>query len=205
MVDDWETMIYLSGKSVDHPEIGLMMSFNVGKQSIKNNNCWAVDNGCFVRPDLYSDKKYLSWLRKLPSKNCLFATAPDVVGNAKETLKRSLPMLPKLRSAGYQAAFIAQDGATEDLPWDEFDCLFIGGTTDWKLSQQAGDLIAHAKKRSKWIHVGRVNSYRRIKAISVLGADSCDGTFLAFAPDKNLPIVIQWLRKIKEQPHLRMH
>ena len=208
MVDDWKTMIYLSGRVVADDRIGVMLSFNANhttQNMLGSNQLFALDNGCFSNPYKYSDKGFLNWLDKINRKNCLFAVAPDVVGDAKETLKRSLPMLPKLRSAGYQAAFIAQDGATEDLPWDEFDCLFIGGTTDWKLSQQAGDLIAHAKKKNKWVHVGRVNSYTRIKAISVLGADSCDGTFLAFGPDKNLPILIQWLSKIKEQPHLRMY
>lgn len=189
---------------MSHPDIGLMMSFNVGKQTIGNNKVWAADNGCFARPDLYSDNKYLAWLDKFPRETCLFATAPDVVGNAEETLTRSVSMLPKLRSNGYQPAFIAQDGATTDLPWDEFDCLFIGGTTNWKLSQSAGDLMFEAKKKRKWVHVGRVNSYCRMKLISILGADSCDGTFLAFAPDKNLSKLLQWIKQLKQQPSLNL-
>lgn len=198
-------MIYLSGKSVEHPDIGLMMSFNVGKQAIGNNKVWAADNGCFARPDLYSDEKYLSWLSKFPKDSCLFATAPDVLGDAEETLRKSLPLLPKIRDAGYKAAFIAQDGATKDLPWEDFDCLFIGGTTNWKLSQSAGDLIAEAKRNHKWVHVGRVNSYRRLNLISILGADSCDGTFLAFGPDKNLPRLLRWFDYLREQPSLNLN
>ena len=181
------------------------MSFNVGKQSIGDNKIWAADNGCFARPDLYSDEKYFCWLDKLPRETCLFATAPDVLGDAEETLNRSLPILPKLRSIGYQSAFIAQDGANSNLPWDEFDCLFIGGTTHWKLSQSAGDLIMEAKKRLKWVHVGRVNSYCRMKLVSILGADSCDGTFLAFGPDKNLPRLLDWLKLLYIQPSLELH
>ena len=204
MVDDQKEMIYLSGKSVEHPDIGLMMSFNVGKQAIGNNKVWAADNGCFARPDLYSDDKYLDWLDKFPRETCLFATAPDVVGNAKETLERSLPLLPKIRSIGYKSAFIAQDGATKNLPWEEFDCLFIGGTTTWKLSQSAADIMAEAKRNRKWLHVGRVNSYRRLSLISILGADSCDGTFLAFGPDKNLPRLLRWFEKLEEQTCLNL-
>ena len=101
--------------------------------------------------------------------------------------------------------FIAQDGATKDLPWGDFDCLFIGGTTNWKLSQSAGDLIAEAKKNHKWVHVGRVNSYRRLNLVSILGADSCDGTFLAFGPDKNLPRLLRWFDYLKEQPSLNLN
>lgn len=197
-------MIYLSGKSVEHPDIGLMMSFNVGRQVIGKNKIWAADNGCFARPDLYCDDKYLTWLDKFPSESCLFATAPDVVGDCQKTLERSLPLLPKIRDAGYKPAFIAQDGATKDLPWEEFDCLFIGGTTHWKLSQSAGDLIAEARKRKKWAHVGRVNSYKRLRLVNILGADSTDGTFLCFAPDKNLKRLLSWLENLKSQPCLNL-
>ena len=170
------------------------MSFNVGKQALGSNTIWAADNGCFARPDLYSDTKYLKWLDRFPRSNCLFATAPDVLGDAEQTLKRSLPLLPKIREEGYRASFIGQDGATTDLPWNEFDCLFIGGTTAWKLSQAAGDLIAEARQQGKWVHVGRVNSYKRLGMFNSMGAHSVDGTFIAFGPNKNLPKVLRWLR-----------
>jgi len=113
-------------------------------------------------------------------------------------------LLPKIRSIGYKSAFIAQDGATKNLPWEEFDCLFIGGTTTWKLSQSAADIMAEAKRNRKWLHVGRVNSYRRLSLISILGADSCDGTFLAFGPDKNLPRLLRWFEKLEEQTCLNL-
>ena len=44
-----------------------------------------------------------------------------------------------------------------------------------------------AKRAGKWIHVGRVNSERRIRWAASLGADSIDGTGWAVWRDTNLP------------------
>ena len=86
------------------------------------------------------------------------------------------------------------------MPWDEVDCLFIGGTTAWKLSDHAIQLMADAKRRGKWVHVGRVNSKRRYQWCSSHGADSADGTFVAFGPDVNIPRLIRWLRHERQLP-----
>lgn len=156
---------------------------------------WCADNGCFGT-GYPGDEKWLAWLEKnaYASADCLFATAPDVVGDAVATLERSLPLLPKIRALGYPAALVAQDGL-EDLgiPWDEFDALFIGGTTDWKLGAAVRDIVAEAKARGKYIHLGRVNSAKRFRyARDVLGCDSADGTYLTFGPLINLPKLLSW-------------
>lgn len=160
---------------------------------------WCADNGCFG--DGYpGDEKWLAWLTKNAhaATTCLFATAPDVVGDAVSTLKRSLPWLPIIRELGYPAALVAQDGL-EDLtvPWDEFDVLFIGGSTEWKLGRHARALIREAKARGKWVHMGRVNSGKRWRYAEHIGCDSVDGTFLVRAPDENLERLLAW-----DRPHL---
>jgi len=72
---------------------------------------------------------------------------------------------------------VSQDGITPEItPWDFFDTLFVGGTDTHKLSNEAGIMIAEAKGRGKWVHVGRVNSETRIKRFWM--ADSVDGTQL---------------------------
>lgn len=156
---------------------------------------WCADNGCFGK-GYPGDEEWFGWLEAnaYAAKDCMFATAPDVVGNAYETLERSAPWLAKIRSLGYPAALVAQDGL-EDLlvPWDEFDVLFIGGSTEWKLGPGAASLIREAKARGKGVHAGRVNSRKRFKLFEELECDSADGTFIAFGPDKNLPIVMSWL------------
>jgi hypothetical protein len=107
---------------------------------------------------------------------------------------RSLPWLPKIRALGYPAAFVAQDGLEAlTVPWDEFDVLFIGGSTEWKLGRHARALVAEAKWRGKHVHMGRVNSRSRYRYAEHIGCDSVDGTYLTFGPDVLLPNVLSWL------------
>lgn len=157
---------------------------------------WCADNGCFGK-GYPGDEKWLGWLATHAddAETCLFATAPDVVGDAPATLERSQPWLPKIRELGYPAALVAQDGLEHlDVPWDEFDVLFIGGSTEWKLGAAARHLIAQAKARGKHVHMGRVNSEKRYRYAASIGCDSADGTYLTFGPNKNLPDVLAWSR-----------
>jgi hypothetical protein len=194
--------MYLSGKPVADRRIGVMLSFGGGCRQ-HGHEVWAADNGCYTRPDTYSDDGFLSWIDRHNRAGCLFAVAPDVVADAAATLDRAAPMLPKIRRLGFAAALVGQDGATPDsLPWPDFDALFIGGSTEWKLSGMAADLIAEGKRQGKWVHMGRVNSWARISAANALGVNSVDGTFIAFAPDKNTPQVISWLDRIAKEPTL---
>lgn len=163
---------------------------------------WCADNGCFGK-GYPGDERWIAWLASFTPEQigaCAFATAPDVVGDAAATTARSAPWLPVIRELGYKAAYVAQNGA-EDLPvpWDEFDVLFIGGDTDWKLGDAARGLVAQAKARGKAVHMGRVNSERRLRYAQMIGCDSADGTYLAFGPDTNLPNVLAWLRGVNTQ------
>lgn len=160
------------------------------------NVVWAADNGCFGK-GYPGDEEWFAWLQanQGDAATCLFAVAPDVVGDAAGTIARSLPWLQPIRDLGYPAALVAQDGLEGlEIPWDLFDVLFIGGTTEWKLGPYARMVIAEAKRRGKWIHMGRVNSEKRYRYAHGLGCDSADGTFLVFGPDKNLPRLKTWLR-----------
>lgn len=157
---------------------------------------FCLDNGCFS--DKFDESKWWEFLKEntADAASCLFAVAPDVVGDAAATLARSLPWLPRIRALGYPAAFVAQDGL-EDLatPWDEFDVLFIGGSTEWKLGRHARDLVREAKRRGKRVHMGRVNSAKRYRYAEAIGCDSADGTFLTYGPDVNLPRLLAWQRE----------
>lgn len=158
---------------------------------------WSADNGRYGKGWPGVDR-WLAWLDTYTPEErarCLFAVAPDVVGDAAATLAESLPWLPEIRALGYPSAFVAQDGLEAlPIPWDSFDVLFIGGTTEWKLGPHARHLAYVAKRRGKWVHMGRVNSERRFKYAAAIGCDSADGTFLAFGPDVNLPRLMAWLR-----------
>jgi hypothetical protein len=178
-------------------------------------SAWCADNGAYANKweaDVWWD--WLTSPRQMERRStCLFAVAPDVVGDAAATLARSLPWLPKIRALGYPVAFVAQDGLGihwngalhvgdldgPTISWDEFDCLFIGGSTEWKLGTQARALVAEAKRRGKWVHGGRCNSQRRFEYFRAIGCDSVDGTYLTFGPDTNLPKLLAWTRN-NDQP-----
>jgi hypothetical protein len=195
-------VLYLSG----HVRKGwpAMLTERMG-QKPPDGMPWAADNGCFTQPQAYTDDGYLAWLERMTpyADRCLFATAPDVVGDAEATRARSLPMLPRIRSAGYPAALVAQDGLTlEMVPWDAIDALFIGGSTTWKLSEASHLLCSEARQRGKWVHMGRVNSRRRYELARSFGCDSVDGTFLAFGPDINEARLRSWLDHAHRSPQL---
>lgn len=157
---------------------------------------WCADNGRFGKGWPGADA-WWAWLQSHAgdAESCAFVTAPDVVADAAATLAESLPWLPQIRSLGYPAAFVAQDGSEAPgmVPWDDFDVLFIGGSTGWKLGAAARSLVAEAKGCGKRVHMGRVNSARRLRYAQAIGCDSVDGTFLTFGPDVNLPRLLGWL------------
>lgn len=168
----------------------------------RHGGVWAADNGCFNADTYLGDDAWMTWLKRQTDHldTCLFAVAPDVVGDHDATLARSLPWLPQIRALGYKAAFVGQDGAAiETVPWDEFDVLFIGGSTDFKLGAVARGLVAHARALGKDAHMGRVNSEKRLRYAKHIGCTSADGTFIAFGPDVNLPRVLSWLRGVNDQ------
>ena len=155
---------------------------------------WCADNGCFGR-GYPGDSAWLKWLASNAADvaSCVFATAPDVVGDAEATLERSTPWLPEIRKLGFPAALVGQDGLERlTIPWDDFDAFFIGGGTEWKLGPEVVKLVAEAKSRGKYVHMGRVNSRKRYKYAESIGCDSADGTFLTFGPNVNLPKCLSW-------------
>jgi hypothetical protein len=171
-------VIYLSG--VVQPGIPVLLTPNMGNR-VPNDVPWAADTGCYTQGDEFNIGRYYSWLaaRQYAANRCLFATAPDVVGDAEATWHRSSDALPALRVLGYKAALVAQDGFNViSTDWDAFDVLFIGGTTQWKLTTEG--LVQEAKRFGKWVHMGRVNSEKRYRWARLAGCDSADGTYLAF-------------------------
>jgi hypothetical protein len=190
------------------PDLGLMLSPGMGN-TVAPLEFWAhgLDNGCYAQGESFVPGDWLAWLAALRRyrERTLFAVAPDVVGNAEATYARSLPYLPTVRQLGFPAAFVTQDGCRSDLvPWGACDTLFVGGSDDWKLSEASWALCAEAKRRGLWVHMGRVNSWRRLRACAVADVDSVDGTYLAFGPDVNWPKMIGWLDAVNRQPTMRL-
>lgn len=195
-------MLYLSGsKHARHAahyasgRLGLLRTPRNG-YALDGVAAWAMDNGAYTG-QYPGDDEYVALLATLEAHRarCLFVAVPDVVGDAAATLALWPAMSARIAALGWPVALVAQDGMTPDdlppdLPW-----LFVGGSTAWKLGPDARALCAAARAQGTRIHCGRVNSERRFRyALHTLGASSCDGTFLAFAPDKGLSEVIAWGR-----------
>jgi hypothetical protein len=203
-------VLYLTGcvtqTLLNHPRPDVGAMFQPGNRMasgvVPSFIAWAADNGCYSQGDRFDAGEWLAWLASLRAgrATCLFATAPDVVGDATATLARSAPYLPTIRQLGFKAAYVSQDGCTSQMvPWDGIDCLFVGGTDDWKLSEPSYALVAEAKRRGLWAHMGRVNSLMRLRACRVSSLDSADGTFIRFGPDRRLPEVFDWLDRVNGQ------
>lgn len=155
---------------------------------------WCADNGCYGS-GWPGYERWFRWLNDnvVDAETCRFAVAPDVVGDARGTLERSLPWLQKIRDLCYPAALVAQDGLEYlDVPWDAFDVLFVGGSTGWKLGREARQIVLEAKSRDKYVHMGRVNSARRWRYAEAIGCDSADGTYLIYGPEVNLAKLLAW-------------
>jgi hypothetical protein len=206
-------MMYLTGASnadVIHAaaqhHIGIILNPESGyEKQVCQYPAWAADNGCYSQGERFNLSAWLDWIERLQvhRQSCLFVVAPDVfhpsgywqgITIAQATLERSLPVLPTIREMGFKAALVAQNGLEhEQIPWGAFDALFIGGDTSWKLSPMALLIAREAKARSKHVHMGRVNSARRYRIAAQMGCDSCDGTYLKYGPDVNLPRLARWV------------
>lgn len=142
---------------------------------------FAIDNGRFAK---WEHGQFVALLRrnKKHASKCLFVTVPDVVGSARRTLE--VFELWRHRLPGWPLALACQDGSEDfDIPWQQLDAVFIGGSTDFKMSDHAKHIIQAAQALDKWTHVGRVNDPERWKIFEALGVDSVDGTGIArFTP-----------------------
>jgi hypothetical protein len=187
--------------------LGAMMTPRQGNR-LPPEPLFCIDNGCGPGKDgqpgtrYPGDRAYLEMLSRLSARGrqrCLFATAPDVLGDAAATIARSAPFVYRIRAwFGLPVALVAQDGLEHlDVPWTWFDVLFLGGSTAWKLGPAAAALTAEAHARGKWVHMGRVNTRQRLRYAVHIGCDSADGT--TRAPDKNITSILGWLDEVNGQ------
>jgi hypothetical protein len=184
--------------------IGLIVQPGTGIAQIEHYPYWAADNGCF-NPDTYiGDDRWLEWVDRLPRAGCLFVVIPDVArrpdgslgGDPVATWHRFQQLAPKVKALGFPVALAAQDGIEDMANLDDqlaaTDCLFIGGSTPWKVNTGIA-VAAMARAAGCWTHMGRVNTAERYRLACANLIDSADGTFLGFGPDANLPRLTRWL------------
>lgn len=138
---------------------------------------FSVDNGAFAEFDPAAFRSLLQ--REFKNRKlCRFVAVPDVVGSARLTLEVFEHWRDQLNC--WPLALVAQDGLEDlDIPWSQIKAVFVGGSTKWKLSQAAKDVVKAAKALEKWVHAGRVNTPARFEYFEEMGADSIDGTGLS--------------------------
>lgn len=168
---------------------------------VRPGEAWAADNDAFLAWD---EGRFARMLGRVSGyEGCLFVAAPDVVSDARATLDRYEPWRAEIAAWGLPVALVGQDGAEAmELPWGRMDALFVGGTTEWKLSAAALDLVGEANRRGLWTHMGRVNTRRRLRIAHDAGCKSVDGTGWSRFPDKYLLRDLPYLAGLARQPTL---
>ncbi len=131
-----------------------------------------------------------------------FVTVPDVVCDAGATIAEWRVWAPEVRRRGLTPALVLQNGMVADyrgvrfadelVPWAEIGAVFVGGDDDYKMSDHVAMIAFEARRRGLWIHVGRVNTVRRLRHAEALHADSADGSGWARFRDAMLPRFSRW-------------
>lgn len=167
--------------------------------SYPEGTLFVADNGCFS-----SRWEEGAWLRYLDrhaaarGSETLWAVCPDVVGDHVATVERWHHYAPMVRDRGFHPAFVLQNGceSIDDIPDDARGAVFIGGDTDYKLGPDPARIAAALP--DSWIHMGRVNSMKRLLYAHSIGCHSADGTYVSFGPQVNLPKVCSWLDRVHQ-------
>ncbi|MCK9570866.1 hypothetical protein M0R72_18090 [Candidatus Pacearchaeota archaeon] len=172
-----------------YPELVLGQFCTPLTANLLHESAWfAIDNGAYSR---FNSSAFISRLQRHGGafSRCLFVACPDVVGNARRTLE-AFGYWQDIIKSYWPLALVAQDGLENlDIPWSSIKAIFIGGTTEWKDSQAAYDIVRTAKIIGKHVHVGRVNDRKRFNTYSRLDADTCDGTGVSIFTNKKLRLI----------------
>jgi hypothetical protein len=156
---------------------------------------WAADNDCFQGLDAAAYVRMLDAIQGVPG--CLFVTVPDVVADARKTAELFELWHGAVQRRGLPVALVAQDGIEHmgrwlDGQWHRLNCLFVGGSTEWKLGAEAERLVREANDRGLWTHMGRVNSRKRFDYARAIGCDSVDGSKFSRWRSTWLPDALRW-------------
>jgi hypothetical protein len=141
---------------------------------------FALDNGAwsaYQRGVAWDADAFLRAVQLLGAR-ADFIIVPDIVGDARRSHKRSMAWFPFLLGHTRTLLLAVQDGMSEEVlrPYLGANVgIFVGGTTPWKLATM-GRWGALAHRVGCYLHVGRVNTARRIARCAAIGADSFDGS-----------------------------
>lgn len=123
---------------------------------------YILDNGAYSD---FDERKFCRMVKDAKfDPYCRFIIAPDVVGDAMATYLQYQHYNNFLGIPYGKRGFVLQDGVSDETfpAWDDFDCLFIGGSTEFKMSKLCYEIAQAAILEGKHVHVGRVNTPARI-------------------------------------------
>jgi hypothetical protein len=138
---------------------------------------FALDNGAwgaFSRGEPWNEGAFLRAL-DVCGPTADWVVLPDIVAGGLKSLDRSASWVPRIPQ---RKLLPVQDGMLEKhvapLLADDVG-IFLGGSTEWKLNTLSywGQV---AKRHGAYLHVGRINSAKRIRWCALASAHSFDGT-----------------------------
>lgn len=172
----------------------------------------AADNGEWTErgnPEPFAKRedrylRFLDWLGDRPRFIALpdIVTNDDVAGGPLQSLDLSLSWLERLRGHPCVLLIVVQNGMTPRMLRPFLGSrvgIFVGGSTEWKESTLPmwGQL---ARETGCYLHVGRVNTKRRIFLCAAAKAHSFDGTSVTkFA--ETLRLLDQARQQFDLEPH----
>ena len=159
---------------------------------------YGLDNGCF------SKFEKSAWLKQIADARVntpIFACAPDLVGDAQRTVELFDQFYGDM--LGVPKALVLQDGIGRvTIPWNRITAVFVGGSDAFKISAEAMAACKTAKMLDKWVHVGRVNTAKRVRDWIGI-ADSIDGSGISMY-DHMLEDVLMAIRGEHPQSELKV-
>lgn len=141
---------------------------------------YALDNGAwtaYTQGQPFDERAFVRALRKLGA-DADWTVLPDIVAGGSASLEMSLRWMRDVLSESPRALLAVQDGMSEGdvRPFvGERVGIFIGGSTEWKIRTMPA-WGALGAELGCWVHVGRVNTARRIALCHAANATSFDGT-----------------------------
>lgn len=141
---------------------------------------YAIDNGAwtaFQQGRKFDEDAFMRAIDKL-GEGADWIVLPDIVAGGRASLDYSLLWMERLRGIPTRLLLAVQDGmeiADVKSHLSPAVGIFVGGSTEWKTAT-AGAWGSVARRRNCYLHVGRVNSVRRIRLCAAAGANSVDGT-----------------------------
>ena len=141
---------------------------------------WALDNGAwgaFARREAWSADAFRRALERW-GEGADWIVLPDIVAGGRASLDLSLSWIDEVTALGRPMLLAVQDGMSATDVRAQLGArvgLFVGGSTEWKWRTVA-EWAQLGREVGCHVHVGRVNSARRVGLCADLGVTSTDGT-----------------------------